>query len=107
MIKKLLTALALASSLSCQAFTANELLSWYEKGGEPHAFARGFILGVWHTMGSCTPPGVDLGQVSDVVVMGMKKLPQYRHFEANAFVQVIISTEWKCKAGEAKKSLDS
>ena len=102
-MRKLLTTIALLASAAAHAsyMSGNDLLSKLNEqtGSFNRGVAGGYIVGV-HDMGQgiffCPPPGVTIGQITDMTRVALESMPQERHKSADLFVIRALSTAWPC-----------
>lgn len=103
-----LLGLALVSSVaSAGGTTGNELLSWVNGATYERLKAAYYMDGIVDGINMaglaagkpvvCIPQGVNLGQVTDVVIKEMKNSPENRHMEAQVLIMVTLRNTWPCK----------
>lgn len=104
-MKAIITALLLSVSASAWAGfkSGNELLNDLDNNSETlihKAMATGYIIGVHDaTEGAlhCSPMGITVGQIRDMVHQWLRANPADRHHPANAIVVHVLRSTWPCK----------
>jgi hypothetical protein len=101
-MKHIITALALVASTAASAefFTGNDLLNRLQSS-EPtkQVMALGYIAGVsdfGQSNSHCTPDGVSLGQLRDIVQQSLVNYPSLRHLDASLLVTAALMETWPC-----------
>lgn len=85
---------------SAEFFDGNRLLSIMQGSNTERLQALGYVTGVTDAlMGSvtCPPTNVTAGQISDMTLQMLLKLPEERHKSADQFVRAAVEGRWPCK----------
>ena len=101
-MKKLLLCMALCATTTANAafMTGNELLRHMNDTnyfGQGHAL--GYVMGVSDVFtgeSHCLPPGVNAGQVMDVVKNFLINNPETRHRPADVIVYAVLKNSFPC-----------
>ena len=103
-MKKILAAsLIFVSSMASAAYySGNDLYNKLNsKDTADRIMALGYIAGVHDVIEGtavCTPQGVTLGQLGDIVLRKLLAVPEQRHHAADMIVFVALSESFPCKA---------
>lgn len=102
-MKRLLAALLLsAAPAHAQFISGNEWLNRY-RSTEPiqRVSALSYVTGVLDgSLLVCVPPGVTVGQVSDMTARAIVEVAHLRHHSASTFVIAVAGAVWPCKNEE-------
>ncbi len=86
-------------------WTGNDLLKRLRGDEVDRIHAMGYIAGV-HDTGNgvthCTPPGVTLGQLRDMMTMFLEQYPSIRNEPGDALVVAVLGAAWPCAAQKGK-----
>lgn len=100
-MKKLLAALCFIPTMASAEFiSGNELLSNLKGDLDERMFAIGYIAGVsdfLDGMTVCSPEGVTLGQIRDLIRDYLDKNPQKRHYSADSLIRNRLEQLWPCQ----------
>ena len=109
-MKKLAIVLSIVScTAQAEFFTGNMLLEQLTSTSEVQRnFGLGFVIGVHDAhekVTHCSPDSVTTGQVRDVVLQALLKVPEHRHQNAERLVWQILQITWPCKDRQNRPSV--
>lgn len=106
-----LTATDSLAATSSVSYSGNQLLSNCEENGVNRSFCLGFIRGVVNGAAMiqneqrpllCVPSGVTVGQLTDIVVQGLRIHPESRHMDAGFLSLIAVAAAFPCSTSKAK-----
>lgn len=90
--------------------TGNKLMERLESSNvEESLYGVGYILGVHDSPNGvvfCSPKTTTVGQLSDIVLAGLKSAPTVRHNNADLLVSAIFKAVFPCEKKEVEKGGD-
>jgi hypothetical protein len=100
-MKKILAGLLMVPTMASAEFiSGNELLSNLKGDTDERMFAIGYIAGVadfLDGMTVCSPTGVTLGQIRDLIRDYLEKNPDKRHYSADSLIRNKLERMWPCQ----------
>lgn len=100
-MKKFLASLLMIPAMANAEFiSGNELLSNLKGNLDERMFAIGYIAGVSDFLDGatvCSPNGVTLGQMRDLIKEYLENNPQQRHYSADSLIRNRLEQLWPCK----------
>jgi len=99
-MKKMLAALLMVPSIASAEFmSGNTLLRDMNSSALDKMLALGYVLGVIDVFTNstiCPPPGINAGQVQDIVKKHLEDFPAIRHFSADSIIRNKLERIWPC-----------
>jgi hypothetical protein len=103
---KALVILAFATAANASYMSGNELHTRLNGSEQDRAIAVGYIAGVadaYSGIAHCSPPSVTVGQVVDMTVYVLEKMPEYRHMPADQIIGQFLNQAWPCEKKPVKR----
>lgn len=85
---------------NAEFISGNELLNNLKGGVDERMFAIGYIAGVSDFLDGltvCSPNGVTLGQMRDLIRDYLEKNPDKRHYSADSLIRNRLEQLWPCQ----------
>ena len=100
MKKLLLASLLVSASAHATYFSGNDILNKLTSEGSDRALALGYVAGIHDALENvavCSPNGVTLGQLRDIVIRKLRSVPEKRHMAADLFIFQALTEAFPCK----------